>query len=592
MDATKTPLENLSEITRGFATFQGAAAKETETLSGQLKQQANEVDNLQEKIGEGLAPAWVALKRVIFEATLSLIGFNTQSKLRSDNFQKNAANRKEAIIAEVQGSVDFLVQAGVAKDKAEAQVLDRIRKRTQDEINKKIGIADFATDVAILKEQIKALDDYKNSVDALAISESNSLKAADLQGKSLEELNKLLKENELSNTLVAQSNVKTIERVIEQREKELEALKKVNDELAKKRLLEREGQRRLDNTAREDANTERQDQAIATAADDIAQQSADNRLGIETQFVDELNKLNEKSVEDRKKANEEITKDQAAQAKERTRISTIELLEQAALVGNFVSQVTQLFNTISEGRIQNINEDTEATLASIQLQEEAIDRSLEKNRISEEEAYRQKQALEKKKIDDQKKADAEIRRIRRQQAVLDKIAALFEITIATAVNVAKAENPFLKALALASGLAQGAIVAATPIPSYAKGTKDSGREGFAQVHKDEVMFLPAKSKVMPAKRVKQYSEAVDSMIDGTFDQFLYKATLNKEVNKVAKERETVKSREFADNLVASTTYQKEYLPSLHDRKNKPTKIENVNELAEAIADKLKGSHYR
>lgn len=609
VDATKTPLENLSEITRGFATFQGSAAEATKTLSGQLKQQANEVDNLQERVGEGLAPAWVKLKKATFEATLAILDYLKagSSGILGGKLLRDAEKLPGAI-TEVTNKVKELtalnIKAGQSQEEASKNAINSIRseilERTRLRIEqlKQAQAAGDADQQSLARLRLGGVRNELAAIQQLAeqaneIITDSTLKASDLQGKSLEELNKLLKENELSNTLVAQSNVKTIERVIEQREKELEALKKVNEEIAKKRLLEIEGQRRLDNTAREESNVVRQEGAIDTAADDIAQQSADNRIGIETQFVDELNKLNEKSVDDRKKANDQITKDQTAAAKERTQIATIELLEQAALVANFVSQVTQLFGTISQSRIDNINEDTEATLASIQFQEEAIDRSLEKNRISEDEAYRQKQALEKKKIDDQKKADAEIRKIKRKQAQLDKIAALFEIAIATAKNIVDAgSNPFLIALAAASGAAQAAIVAATPLPSYAKGTKDSGKEGFAQVHKDEVMFLPAKSKVMPAKRVKQYSEAVDSMIDGTFDQFLYKATLNKEVNKVAKERETVKSREFADNLVASTTYQKEYLPSLHDRKNKPTKIENVNELAEAIADKLKGSHYR
>ncbi len=605
IDATKTPLENLTEITRYFTSIQGSAAEATKTLNGQLKQQANEVDNLQEKVGEGLAPAWVKLKQVTFQATLAIIDYfkNYQFAGGIVKIVEKQETALEQVTKQLKAQTEQGVKAGLSQEEASTKAIAAIQKELVQRVRLRVEaikqLQETGKTEGIPLAAIK-LNDARELLSAIQILATKSneiitdsiLKASDLQGKSIEELNRLLKENELSNSINAQSNVKTIERVIEQRKKELEALKKVNDELAKKRLLEKQGQQRLDNTAREESNAVRQEDAIDTAADNIAQQSADNRIGIETQFVDELNKLNKKSVDDRKKANDQITKDQTAAAKERTQIATIELLEQAALVANFVSQVTQLFGTISQSRIDNINEDTEATLASIQFQEEAIDRSLEKNRISEDEAYRQKQALEKKKIDDQKKADAEIRRIRRQQAVLEKIAALFEITIATAVNVAKAENPFLKALALASGLAQGAIVAATPIPSYAKGTKDSGKEGFAQVHKDEVMFLPAKSKVMPVKRVQQYSEAVNSMIDGTFDQFLYKATLNKEVNKVAKERETVKSREFADNLVASTTYQKEYLPSLHDRKNKPTRIENVNELAEAIADKLKGSHYR
>jgi hypothetical protein len=608
IDATKTPLENLTEITRYFTTIEGAAAKETETLNGQLKQQANEVDNLQEQIGEKLAPAWVSLKKAVFEGALLLI--DDIKRLASGDFSqlfirdaKAGATAIESVTDAVKKRTAELVADGATQAEASKQSIKLVReeliatqklnieqaKANQGKLNPEQQRITTQR-LSRIKEELTIIQQFALKTDEIVTD--STLKASDLQGKSIEELNKLLKENELSNTIDAQSNVKIIERVIEQRKKELEALKKVNEELAKKRQLEKEGQRRIDNTDREEANAKRQDEAIKTASDDIAQASADSRLGIETEFVNDLNKLNEKSVEDREKANDQITKDLEKAAKERTNIATIELLEQAQKVGEFVSTVTQLFGQISESRIQNINEDTEATLASIQLQEEAIDRSLEKNRISEEEAAALKAKLEKKKVEEQKKADAEIRRLRRNQAILDKSAAIFEIILATATNVAKASTPFEKILAAASGAAQIAVVAATPIPSYAKGTKDSGKEGLAQVHKDEVMFLPAKSKVLPARRAKQYSEALDSMFDGTFEQHIYNNYVSKEVNKIAKEKETIKSREFADNLVASTTYQKEYLPSLHDRKNKPTKIENVNELAEAIADKLRGSYYR
>lgn len=608
VDATKTPLENLTEITKGFATFQGAAAKETETLSGQLKQEANEVDNLQERIGEGLAPAWVKLKKVTFEATLAIIDyFRAGSAGVAGGILSREVEKLPGALSEVSTKVKELtavnIKAGQSQEEASknainairSEILERTRLRVEQLKNAAIVGNDDQTSIARLRlagvrNELTAIQQLATQANEI-ITES-TLKASDLQGRSIEDLNKLLKENELSNTLVAQSNVKIIERVIEQRKKELEAIQKSNEELEKKNQIEKDGQRRLDNTAREEANAKRQAEAIKSASDEIAQESADNQLGIETEFVNELNKLNDQSIEDRKKANDQITKDLAAAAKERTQIATIELLEQAQLVSDFVYNVTNLFGQISESRIQNINEDTEATLASIQLQQEAVDRSLEKNRISEEEAAALKVKLEKKKVEEQKKADAEIRRLRRNQAILDKSAAIFEIILATATNVAKATTPFEKVLAAASGAAQIAVVAATPIPSYAKGTKDSGKEGLAQVHKDEVMFLPAKSKVLPARRAKQYSEALDSMFDGTFEQHIYKTYVSKEVNKIAKEKETIKSREFADNLVASTSYQKEYLPSLHDRKNKPTKIENVNEIAEAIADKLRGSIYR
>ena len=115
------------------------------------------------------------------------------------------------------------------------------------------------------------------------------------------------------------------------------------------------------------------------------------------------------------------------------------------------------------------NEGFNILSALLDRREAAIDKQLANEVISEEEA-------------DEKK-----RKIRRQGALIDKAQSLFNIAINTAVAVTKTVaqlGPILAAplipFIIGLGLAQAAVVAATPIPQFYKGT-DSAPGGGAIV---------------------------------------------------------------------------------------------------------------
>ena len=81
----------------------------------------------------------------------------------------------------------------------------------------------------------------------------------------------------------------------------------------------------------------------------------------------------------------------------------------------------------------------------------------------------------------EKEAEKRRNKVRTEQAKADRTEALFQIAIATAVNIVKAGgNPLKIAIAAASGLLQASLVAARPLPKFAKGT-DFSPEGHAIV---------------------------------------------------------------------------------------------------------------
>jgi len=78
-------------------------------------------------------------------------------------------------------------------------------------------------------------------------------------------------------------------------------------------------------------------------------------------------------------------------------------------------------------------------------------------------------------------AEEKRRQIKIRQAKADRTEALFQIAIQTAVNIVRAGlKPWEIALMVALGAAQAAIVAARPLPAFAKGT-DNAPEGLAVV---------------------------------------------------------------------------------------------------------------
>jgi len=88
---------------------------------------------------------------------------------------------------------------------------------------------------------------------------------------------------------------------------------------------------------------------------------------------------------------------------------------------------------------------------------------------------------EKRLIEEKEKAEEDLRKrqvqAQRRQAIFNKILAVGEIAVETAKNITKAfPNPVLMALAAGLGVAQTAVVLATPLPQYKDGRKGGPAE--------------------------------------------------------------------------------------------------------------------
>ena len=188
----------------------------------------------------------------------------------------------------------------------------------------------------------------------------------------------------------------------------------------------------------------------------------------------------------------------------------------AQAVGKIVSGITSLMTDIYDARIENIEKEQEANDEAYDKEIERIESLEENGAISTEEAEARKRDAEKKTAAKNEELEKKKAALQEKQAKWDKANSIVQAGIATALAITKAlPNLVLAALVGAMGAAQIAVIAAQPIPKYAKGTKDhpgglaivgdgGKKEGiitdnglFVTPDKPTLVNLPAHAQVIP-----------------------------------------------------------------------------------------------
>lgn len=194
----------------------------------------------------------------------------------------------------------------------------------------------------------------------------------------------------------------------------------------------------------------------------------------------------------------------------------------AQAVGKIVSGITSLMTDIYDARIENIEKEQEANDGAYDKEIERIESLEENGAISTEEAEARKRAAEDKTAAKNAELEKKKAALQEKQAKWNKANSIIQTTIATSLAIMKAYSetgPILgnifAAIIAAMGAAQIAVIAAQPIPKYAKGTKDhpgglaivgdgGKKEGiitdnglFVTPDKPTLVNLPAHAQVIP-----------------------------------------------------------------------------------------------
>lgn len=194
----------------------------------------------------------------------------------------------------------------------------------------------------------------------------------------------------------------------------------------------------------------------------------------------------------------------------------------AQAVGKIVSGITSLMTDIYDAQIENIEKEQEANDEAYDKEIERIEALEENGAISTEEAEARKRAAEDKTAAKNAELEKKKAALQEKQAKWNKANSIVQTTIATSLAIMKAyatagpiAGAVFAAIVAALGAAQVALIAAQPIPKYAKGTKDhpgglaivgdgGKKEGivtnnglFITPDKPTLVDLPAHAQVIP-----------------------------------------------------------------------------------------------
>ena len=197
--------------------------------------------------------------------------------------------------------------------------------------------------------------------------------------------------------------------------------------------------------------------------------SAEERLKLE----DELAKAKiecEKAVTDAVIAENQRQVDSDKRAFEKRMENAQKWLQVAS---DSLNAINELASAIFDAKIERIEEEQEANTEAGEAEQERITELVQKKVITEEEGEARKRAAEAKTQKKEEELERKKQQLKQKQAVWDKANSLAQAGIATALAITQAlPNIALAAIAGAMGAIQIATILATPIPKYAKGTKD------------------------------------------------------------------------------------------------------------------------
>ena len=247
------------------------------------------------------------------------------------------------------------------------------------------------------------------------------------------------------------------------------------------------------NMALREAITQKHEEEVARLTEIYAQQRAQASV----QSLEQLLKNEDMSAEERQQLEDQLAKAKIEAEKAVTdaviaenqrqvdadtkafqkRMENVQKWLQVASDG--LNAINDLASAIFDAKIERIEAEQESNTEAGEAEQERIAELVEKNVITEEEGEARKRAA----ADRTQKKEAELEKkkqeLKYKQAVWDKANQLAQAGINTAMSITQtaaqlgfpAAIPFI-AIAGAMGAIQIATILATPIPKYAKGTKD------------------------------------------------------------------------------------------------------------------------
>lgn len=410
------------------------------------------------KIQETYQASVLALMNEGLDKELKKIGLDYSKKIAAvKGYSKEEIATRENLAKEMQNAIQrFSIQYNANREKQDiANSLEVVQKGSKEELALKLRQLDLQREA-----EIDAAE--KTGEDVFAIDQKYSNK------KQL-----ILEENAAYQIQFIAENA-AAEQIIRDQTYQADMLS-LKKQLAEKKITQREYAEqeyqltldyvRKSNEAAIDALE------LEFKTDNL---SSDDRAKIAEELQKLKAELAQKEAEAEIAAIEKVTKADEKSHKDRMR-SLQDWLQTAQQA---IGSIGDLIATVYDGQITKIEDEQDANNDAYDQDIERIEKKVEYGLLTEEEAEVKKRAAKEKTEAKNRELEKKKQELARKQAIWDKATSIAQAGIATALAITKSlPNFVLAAIVGAMGAIQVATIAATPIPSYAEGTKDGTHPG-------------------------------------------------------------------------------------------------------------------
>lgn len=454
----KYVLENVDAFEKEYIEQHTENGNNVKVLTDKEKRELEKAAQEKLKIQQAYQDSGLSLMDEGLEKELARIGIEYSKKIAAiKGYSKEEVATRENLAKEMKQVLgDYTIKYNSDREKKDiANALEVVKKGSKEELDLKISQLDLQREAEIDAAQ-------KTGEDVFLINDKYEKKKQEL------------KENYASGQILLIADNAAAEQIIRDRQyqQDMLALKK---ELAEKKITRQEF------NEEEYRLTLYYARKTSEAAIDALEQelrvenlSAEDRIKITEQIQKIKAELAQKEAEIEIDAIEKVNKADDKAHKERIRSLQKWLQTSSQAIGT----IGDLIATLYDGQIEKIESEQNANDEAYDRDVERIVNLTENGAISEEEAEARKRAAKQRTEEKNQELEKKKQELAKKQAIWDKATSMAQAGIATALAITQAlPNLFLAAIVGAMGAIQVATIAATPIPSYAEGTKGNGHPG-------------------------------------------------------------------------------------------------------------------
>lgn len=481
----KEKMEQIKGITNDYQE-ENTGSTFNKPLTDKEKRELEKAAKEKQKIKETYQESELALMDEGLEKELAKIGLAYSKKIAAvKGYSKEEIATRQNLAKEMQDKLDeFSIKYNSDREKKDVEnALAVVKKGSQEELDLKLHQLELQREA-----EIDAAE--KTGEDIFLIDDKYAKKKQELYERHASDQVQLIAEN-----AAHEQEIRDAAYVMDTL-----ALKKqlASKEITQQEYAELEYQLKLDYVRKtSEAAIDALESELATA-----NLSTDKREKLEEKLAKLKADLAQKEAEI--DAINKVTKADEKAQKERQK----NLKKWLQTASQAVGAIGNLVSSIYDGQIQKIEEEREANEEKYDEDIERIENLAESGAISEEEAEARKRAAKDQTEAKNKELEKQKQEIAHKQAVWHKGVQVAETGIATARGIMEAfqlgpiAGAVMAAVIGAMGAMQVATILATPIPSYAEGTKGNDRHpgGAALVGdagKHEVIMYSGKAWITP-----------------------------------------------------------------------------------------------